>query len=127
MSSRDYPSSEGVEMVLQAGVARLGPPSRHATDIPPSRMARARTTRPQCILYTLVITPLDWVDKLFIYSLFVRGFCKGRGIALPAWKAAKACLPSRIPLDADGGPSFLFAERPRTQALPAQRRRRGDP
>ena len=35
-------------MVLQAGVARLGLPSRHATDIPPSRMARARTTRPQC-------------------------------------------------------------------------------
>ena len=35
-------------MVLQAGVARLGPPSRHATDIPPSRIARARTTRPQC-------------------------------------------------------------------------------
>ena len=26
MSSRDFPSSEGVEMVLQGGVARLGPP-----------------------------------------------------------------------------------------------------
>ena len=49
MSSRDFPSSEGVEMVLQAGVARLGLPSRHAADIPPSRIARARTTKTQCI------------------------------------------------------------------------------
>ena len=36
-------------MVLQAGVARLGPPSRHATNVPPSCIARARTTKPQCI------------------------------------------------------------------------------
>ena len=36
-------------MVLQAGVARLGPPSRHATNVPPSRIAHARTTKPQCI------------------------------------------------------------------------------
>ena len=49
MSSRDFPSSEGVEMVLQAGVARLGLPSRHATDIPPSRTARTRMTKTQCI------------------------------------------------------------------------------
>ena len=42
-------------MVLQAGVARLGPPSRHATNVHQSRIARARTTKPQCI-------------KQFIYS-----------------------------------------------------------
>ena len=78
------------------------------------------------VMITLVITLLRLGTVLLIYSLFFRGFCKGRGIASPAWKVAKACLPSRIPLDVDGGPSFLFSGRPRTQALPAQRRSRGD-
>ena len=48
MSSHDFPSAEGVEMVLQAGVARLGPPVKACTrDIPWSHRAQQGHTA-QC-------------------------------------------------------------------------------